>query len=338
MRYPDFLKKNDTIGFVAPSFGVTTEPYRSAFQNALRFFQQEYQVKVGENVYRDDGFGISSSSENCGKELTDFYCDPEISLLLSVGGGELMCEILEYTDFEKMKNAAPKWFLGYSDNTNFNFLLPTICDTASLYGVNAGAFGMEPWDDSVCDTYDFLTGNRLFSHNYPKWEKEPLKNAENPLAPYHLTETSGIRATVDSVSLSGRFIGGCLDCLLNLCGTSFDRVAEFNEKYKDDGIIWFLESCDLNPMDVRRGLWRLRNAGWFKYAKAFLIGRPYRYDESFMGMSHGEAVLSQLSGLHAPVLFDLDIGHLAPEMIMVQGGYGHLVYGGTGMKIEWCCY
>ena len=36
MRYPEFLKENGTIGFVAPSFGAATEPYRSAFVNALK--------------------------------------------------------------------------------------------------------------------------------------------------------------------------------------------------------------------------------------------------------------------------------------------------------------
>ena len=38
MRYPEFLKENGAIGFVAPSFGAATEPYRSAFDNALKKF------------------------------------------------------------------------------------------------------------------------------------------------------------------------------------------------------------------------------------------------------------------------------------------------------------
>ena len=36
--------------------------------------------------------------------------------------------------------------------------------------------------------------------------------------------------------------------LINLLGTSFDHVREFNERYSDDGIIWFLEACDLNAV------------------------------------------------------------------------------------------
>ena len=54
--------------------------------------------------------------------------------LFKLGGGELMCEILEYLDFEKLKSLNPKWFLGYSDNTNFTFLQTILCDTVSIYG------------------------------------------------------------------------------------------------------------------------------------------------------------------------------------------------------------
>ena len=39
MRYPEFLQDNGTIGFVAPSFGCATEPYYTAFQNALKIMK-----------------------------------------------------------------------------------------------------------------------------------------------------------------------------------------------------------------------------------------------------------------------------------------------------------
>ena len=34
MRYPKPLQKNETIGFVAPSFGCNIEPYHTAFKSA----------------------------------------------------------------------------------------------------------------------------------------------------------------------------------------------------------------------------------------------------------------------------------------------------------------
>ena len=40
MRFPENLKKGGTIGFVAPSFGCTTEPYKSAFANAQKKWKE----------------------------------------------------------------------------------------------------------------------------------------------------------------------------------------------------------------------------------------------------------------------------------------------------------
>lgn len=67
------------------------------------------------------------------KELTEYYVSEKNDCLISCGGGELMCEDLDYVDFEKIRKAPAKWYLGYSDNTHFTYLLPTICDTAAVY-------------------------------------------------------------------------------------------------------------------------------------------------------------------------------------------------------------
>ena len=40
MRFPEFLKSDGTIGFVAPSFGCNTEPYKTAFINAQKKLEE----------------------------------------------------------------------------------------------------------------------------------------------------------------------------------------------------------------------------------------------------------------------------------------------------------
>ena len=70
-----------------------------------------------------------------------------------------------------------------------------------------------------------------------------------------------------------------MDCLVNLTGTKFDQVKSFNERYKEDGIIWYLESCDLNVFGIRRAIWQMIHAGWFEHVKGFLIGRPLHFGE-----------------------------------------------------------
>ena len=161
MRFPEFLKSDGTIGFVAPSFGCNTEPYKTAFKNAQKKLGElGHKLDIGPNCYAGDGIGISSTPQNCGKELTDYYCSENNDALISCGGGELMCETLDYVDFEKIMQAKPKWYMGFSDNTNFTFLLTTICDVASIYAPCAASFGMEPWHESIQDAYDVLTGKK----------------------------------------------------------------------------------------------------------------------------------------------------------------------------------
>ncbi len=328
MRIPKRLEDGGTIGFAAPSFGCNIEPYKTAFDNALKTFEKMgYKTHTGPNCYAGEGVGISNTPEKCADEINSFLCgeyNKDTEALFSCGGGELMCEILDYVDFDSIKKSKPVWFLGYSDNTNLTFLLPTLCDIAAIYSPCAAAYGMEPWHPSLKDTFDLLTGKTYKAHGYDRWERESLKNEENPLEPYNVTEKTEIekfgRGKDDSiVQFEGRMIGGCLDCLSNLVGTKFDKVAEFNQKYKEDGCIWFMESCDLNPMAIRRAIWQLDHAGWFENVKAFLIGRPLCLDEEILGVDRYNAVYPLLEKYNVPIIMDLDIGHTAPMMPVISG-------------------
>lgn len=337
MKFPKFLQEGDTIGFVAPSFGCATEPYCTAFQNSIKKIKEKgFTAKLGPNCYADCGIGISNTPEKCGQELMDFYRDPDVQGLISCGGGELMCEVLNYIDFSELAGLPPKWYMGYSDNTNLTFLMTTLSDTASIYGPCAAAFGMEPWHPAIQDAFDLLQGKKCEMKNYPLWEIESKKDEEHPLEPYNTTEEFSMRTYPENkdVSFSGRLIGGCLDCLSNLTGTRFDRVHEFSKRYEKEGIIWFLECCDLNVMDMRRSLWNLREAGWFRHSKGFLIGRPAHYHEPMMGLDQYEAVTGILKEFEVPIIMDLDIGHLPPMMPLVCGSYATVSSMGNEFSIK----
>lgn len=344
MKYPNPLQKNETIGFVAPSFGCATEPYKTAFLNAQKKFKElGYGLWLGPNCYESRGTGISNTPENCGKELTEGYLSAKNQALISCGGGELMCEILDHVDFDKIREAEPKWYMGYSDNTNFTFLLTTMCDVASIYGPCAGTFGMEPWHPSVQDALDLLTGAKHTVYSYDGWEKESLKDEEHPLQPYHITEqrvlkvydpATGLVSENGRVQVSGRLIGGCLDCLDTLVGTNYDNVPAFAEKYKEEGILWFLEACDLNVMSVRRALWQLSRSGWFQYTKGFLIGRPLCFGQEMMGLDHISAVTGILKEYNVPIILDADVGHFAPMMPLICGSLATLQVNGNEIQIE----
>ncbi len=336
MRYPKFLLPNGTIGFVAPSFGCATQPYKSAFENAQKKWKEQgYKLKLGANCYADKGIGISNTPQECGKELEEFYCSRENDILISCGGGELMCETLDYVDFDKIKQAEPKWYMGFSDNTNMTFLLTTLCDTASVYGPCAAAFGMEPWHLSLQDSMGLLTGENLTLHGYDKWEKESKKDEEHPLEPYAVTEPTVIRKFPDEeLDFSGRLLGGCMDCLVNLLGTKYDKVCDFTAKYQEDGIIWFLEACDLNVMSIRRAMWQMEHAGWFQHCKGFLIGRPLCFGQEMMGMEQYKAVYDVIAKYNVPILMDVDLGHLPPMMPLICGSVAHVQTQGNTYTVE----
>ena len=342
MKYPKYLQKGGSIGFPAPSFGCATEPYYSAFQNGLKKWRElGYVTNPGVNAYASCGMGISNTPQNCGAEFTEMYLNRENDVLISCGGGELMCEILDYVDFDRIKEAEAKWFVGYSDNTNMSYLLTTICDTASVYGPCAAAYGMEPWHASLQDVHDVLQGKCHVINGYDMWEKESLKSEDNPLVSYNLTEPKVLKAfyknhfceSAERLSMSGRILGGCMDCLINLIGTNYDKTTEFTEKYKEDGILWFIEACELNVFSMRRAMWQMEHAGWFQHVKGFVFGRP-RNGESMMGLDTYEAVLAVAGKYNVPVIMDADVGHLPPMMPLVMGSLAEVTVLGNDMKID----
>ena len=343
MRYPEFLKPNGTIGFVAPSCGCASDPYYSTFNNAQKFFKTcGYNLDIGPNCYEEKGIGISNTPEACGKELTESYLSTKNDILISCGGGEMMCETLNYTDYKAISAGKPKWYIGYSDNTNFTFLSTTICDTAAIYGPCVSSFGMEPHHAAIADAFSLLKGEKFIFSGYDGWELESIKDAENPLVPYNITEKTIIKkyqpsateATDKDISMKGRLIGGCIDCLVNLIGTDFDRTHDFIEKYKDNGILWFLEACEMNPMDVRRAMWHMKNAGWFEHCSGFIFGRPMEYGIEVMGLDHYHAVVDMLKEYNVPIIMDADLGHHAPMIPVISGSIGTVTTFGNEYNIS----
>ena len=124
-----------------------------------------------------------------------------------------------------------------------------------------------------------------------------------------------------------------MDCLVNLTGTRLDQTKDFIKKYKEDGIIWFLEACDLNVLSIRRAMWQMEEAGWFEHVKGFLIGRPLHFDEPIMGLDRFGAVLEVAGRKNVPVIFDVDLGHLPPMMPLIVGSLATVDVKGNDISI-----
>lgn len=312
MKQAPFIEYGATLSMVAPSFGVTTEPYFTRYNQSIKNLKRlGFEIKEGDNVHLDVGTVSSNTPELRAKEFMDAYQDKNTQAIFSVGGGELMCDILPYINFNKLKKLPPKWFIGYSDNTNLVFPLAVLADTISIYGPCGTTFYEKPFRLSEKNTLKMLMGEKSFK-GYKYYSKE-VNDHSNPLNRIKLDQKKVIQAFNYENPFEGVLLGGCLDCLLTLCGTKYDKVKAFQKNHKE-GIIWFLEACDLNVLSYRRGLFQLKEAGWFDNAKGFIIGRPLCIEQEIMGVNHISAVTDILSSFNVPILMDVDLGHLPPVL------------------------
>ncbi len=316
MKYPKNLKNK--ISFIAPSFGCTFDPYKSRLENAIK--KLEYKINIYENCNNSLLPYRSNTAINCANEFTNAYKD-DSEVVWSVGGGEYMVEILDHIDFKEISKLEPKWFIGYSDNTNLTFLLPILCDVATIYGPNAPDLGLIDDHQSIIDTLDIITNKNLKLKNYDKYESNS-KLRENTISSLVLDTVNNYTINKQT-KVEGRLIGGCLDIIINLIGTKYDKVNDFLEKYKEDGFIWFIEACDLNVVGVKRAFKQMENAGYFKYIKAMIIGKPIIKDEMF-GISHLNCVDDILDKYDILVIKDADLGHIKPSMPIITGAIGEL--------------
>ena len=328
MIYSEFLKKGSRIGVTAPSDGVSDELDKARFLNSEKKLREKgFDVVFTNNVFQTDEKGRSSDKEVRAREYEGLIEDEETKLILSAKGGNFLNEMLEVLDFEKIARY-PKWFQGYSDNTGLIHTLTTKYDIAAIYGSNFGEFGMDEWHESVVNNVAAWRGENIAQKSFERYQQEMTERVTG-LEGYSLD--TPVKGRLDEMTLrrgekveiTGRLLGGCLDVLLFLQGTPYDGTMNFIEKYKEDGILWYLESFDISGENMMMFLWKLRETGWFKYSKGFIFGRPLFYKD-FTNTPYSEAGMYALGSLDVPVIFDSDFGHRGPRMTIINGALGKI--------------
>lgn len=322
---PPFITTHSTIYLVAPSFGCTTTPYKERLERAIaQLKKMGHQVIIGPNCFLSKGKCASNTPKKRAEEIMDAFTS-SADCILSVGGGEMMYDILDYIDFQKIKTLPPKWFVGFSDNTNLTFTLTTLCDIETIYGCNAPHFHLPKLTYDVLATYQMLQGRKNFS-GYSKYEYDSGRDDQtDPFGDYKLNQKKIITPFRYKESFSGTLIGGNLDIMQYLCGTPYDRVKEYTSKHKE-GIIFYFEACDLSVLAIKRTLLQLKRADWFHNIKGFLVGRPLCINQEFGNINHINAVTDVLKEFKAPILLDIDLGHIAPSLPMRNGAYVTITY------------
>lgn len=328
MIYPKFIQKNDCIAVPAPSAGAWDVPAQNRMLHAQKKLEAlGYRMMLSENIFQYER-GRSASAEERAKEMNRMFENDDIRLILCAAGGDFLVEMLPYVDFDLLK-AHPKLVAGFSDPTGLLYPITTKYDIATIYGKNFKAFGAEDWHRSEIEFWEIAKGNIIKQESYDLYEQERVERITG-LEGYHLTEKVEWHTAKEQVmNWQGRIIGGCLDLIAELAGTKYDGLHEFQERYQDDGIIWYFDICDFSKEETILTLWKLNELNYFKYTKGVVIGR-FGNDNSFYDYDAKTCLEdSVLMKQNIPIIWDADVSHKGPCLNIINGsiatinaGYG----------------
>lgn len=319
IQYP-ILKKNAAIGVTAPSSGVPEELHALLEAAKDRMAERGYGCVIGDTAWTQDK-ATSASAEKRAMELNAMLRDESVDLIIPPWGGELLVEILEHIDF---KHVPAKWILGYSDVSLLLLAVTLNTGIATAHGTNLIDLRGEETDattamwETVLSTRQNEAGTQYSSDKYQKeWD------FENPTPHiFNLSEvTEWKTVTGRSTEVEGRLLGGCIDVIHHLIGTPYGAVGKFREKYiPGEPVVWYFENCEMSTTDLRRCLMQMKLAGWFDNISGILFGRsPANMPVENYTVEDVYATLSE--ELDIPVIYDIDCGHLPPQVIFINGAY-----------------
>ena len=327
MEYPIKLEKGDLIGICAPSAGIAEDDDKIRLDYAINKIKSLGFNVIETDSVRKDEKGRSADAVVRANEFMSLYENSDVKAIIAAAGGDFLLEMIDHLDFKKIGELPKKWIVGYSDITGISFLLTTMLEIPTLYSQTIKDYAMEPWHKSLEDTFKIMMGEEVFQESFDKCEKvappeEFFAKDEvfNPTAGFKLSENVMWNNLYgeSEINIKGRIIGGCFDLIKDIIGTKYDNVKSFIDKYKDDGIVWFLDIFESNTPEILRTILQMKNAGYFSYCKGILVGRALFVREDYE-MDINEAIKGGLKDLNIPVITNMDIGHVAPQMPIVNG-------------------
>ena len=206
MIYPEFMKKGDTVGICAPSSGVREKDFAEFDRSLLHLECEGYAIRETASVR--SGLPESAPPEVRGDELNSLLRDGEVRSVICASGGDFLISMLPYVDYDALL-ADPKWIQGYSDPTSLLYTVTTKLDIATIYGVNAGGFWMDRLHSSLSDGLKILRGDIPKQNSFMLYEGDRSGRDGG----YNLDSRVKWECPNGDVSISGRLLGGCMDCL-----------------------------------------------------------------------------------------------------------------------------
>jgi muramoyltetrapeptide carboxypeptidase len=284
LQRPSRLAPGARVAVVAPS-GPVPEERLQAGLDVLRGWDLD-PVVAPHVLDRHAEFGyLAGTDADRAADLQHAWCDPAVDAVLCARGGYGVQRMVDLLDWEAMRTAGPKVFVGFSDITALHEAFATRLGLVTLHGPMAAGL-------------DFVKNTRAQEH---------LK--ATLVAPERVrTITSGGTALVPGRA-RGVTLGGCLCLLAAELGTPHARPGA-------RGGLLCLEDVGEETYRLDRYLTQLLRAGWLDGVRGVLLG-SWEQCEAYEGLRG--LLADRLGGLGVPVVEEFGFGHCAGALTIPFG-------------------
>lgn len=267
------FKKGDKIGIVGCS-NAQPLSYKTKINALLKTITDIGLIPVCSDFIFEKYSVFSGKAEERAKALMKFYADVEIKAIFDISGGDIANEILEYIDFNFIKNN-PKPFFGYSDLTTIiNAMYSKIGAVSYLYQIR----------NLIYDNKEIQT----------KWFINSFFYGEKDLFDIKYSFIQGI-------NMEGTVIGGNIRCLLKLAGTPY--LPNFENK------ILFLEALGGDVALVTTFFNQLKHIGVFSKINGVLLGTFTKMEKNNFQPTVEDILINVINDKQIPIAKTKEIGH-----------------------------
>ncbi|MGN0973263.1 MAG: S66 peptidase family protein [Bacilli bacterium] len=309
---PNKLKKGDEIRVIAPSRSMSLLNDETMNIATSRLTEMGFKVTFGKNVNNttNDDFCCASIEDRV-NDLHDAFKDKNVKAILTVIGGFNVNQILDYIDYELIKNN-PKIICGFSDITALLNAIYVKTGLVTYYGPHFSSFGMKKGSDYTLKYFKkiFMTKEDIIIESSNEWSDDLWFLDQEKR---NFIENAGIEVINNDIS-EGRIIGG------NLCTLNLLQGTEYMPDL--DNTILFIEDDDLVGdefmREFDRNLQSLLHCYKNKKINGLVIGRAQI--KSNMTNEKWINILKTKKINNIPIIINADFGHTTPIFTFPIGG------------------
>lgn len=281
-----FLNKGDKIGVISCSNGLSIKHKNIIDELKLNLKSLDIDMVEGDTLYAKEYNLFSGTGEEKARALEKLFLDKDIKMIFDISGGDLANEVLDFLDFNLIKEN-PKPFFGYSDLTVLLNAIYSQCDIT---------------------TYNYQLRNLI-----SKFKEEQMQNFKASFIEGKEDIFNLDYKWINGSHLEGIVVGGNIRCLLKLAGTKY--MPDFKDK------ILFLESFSGNSAKMVTYITQYKNLGVFNEVKGIILGEFTEMERENLKPDIVEILKRVIGEINIPILKTRDLGHGADAKCIPIGKY-----------------